>query len=140
LSRSGDVVIKFQETPWLLTPEERAFCRVDGAGAHDPYADVPLEDDPEARMPPPDDTPGDQCLSFAAWVDAQAERYEALGSTLGHWLGGRLRTLAETARFTLASTPAEFDDREQSLAADRDDQLRDQGYEAAIAAHGYPPC
>ena len=29
MSRTTDAIIKSQDTPWLLTPHERAFCHLD---------------------------------------------------------------------------------------------------------------
>ena len=130
MSRSSDVAIKADTTPWLLTPAERAFCHLPALEL------VHVADDGADLYQDHGSVASDECVALAQWIDAQADLYQALGTELGAWFAGRIRAIAETARTTLASTPAELDDREESMIEDYHNHLRDQGYEAAVS-HPY---
>jgi hypothetical protein len=84
-------------------------------------------------------SPGEPRLPLEAWLRLEADRYRRSYSELGRWLATKIDELADAARLTGASTPAQLDDRVAALERDRADELMARGYDAALAC-GCPRC
>ena len=64
------------------------------------------------------DAPGVPTVPFPAWIELQASALRSHGTEAAGWLAGRLDELATLARFLKATTPAEFEAREEIADAE----------------------
>jgi hypothetical protein len=88
------------------------------------------------QLGPGPDEPADEPESYPsldAWVDAQADRYDALGTPAADLLAGELRAIAFKVRLTGATTVAEYRARVEQLDEDSRESWRSAGYLDGLA-------
>ena len=64
------------------------------------------------------DFPGEPRLPMPDWIEIQAQLFRLHRSNLADWLAQKLDDLAAECRYLRATTPDEFDAREEVLARD----------------------
>jgi hypothetical protein len=89
--------------------------------------------DEEPRPPWPDDADG-PWLTFAELIDHEALDYRAWGTPVGDFLARQMEILAQSVRWTGATTPEEHESRIEVWDGDLRERWRAIGYEEGRCA------